>query len=1121
MARVISYLPTLGTGLPDLAEPGQWQRDDVFALRQLSRALKVGKTNSDFIATTSIPDLWAQPLSFLAVWRDRHHPWFKKVRAEWRGMLAVLGLAEVLGLDLKVIDLNLAELRQHPWAAGHQAAPGMNRNLMQILAEFCPNLQLSNRQSWTRLGLIATREYKPLALVVPTIFVAPAREYYRFLPKLVSWRDPDSGRLIDPVASGLTAAKAIALAAYLDHVSRRFNALPTELGGELDNELYGLLREALAEYVSDVSQHAAVAGTHVQDSFTVGALAARAGNIPFAFVTQAVVPPTTDSRPGFPSDALLPARSEIAGIKGAVVVHPEIATMLQKASDDFRILDPYSLTDFLQSKAIESTVIQRAQSAGYEVLKSDDLFTDLFTEVEYADAPAHPRSAAECLLPLRAEVLRFVKPDELRAGLRITREYGNVTVELDLPLRDRSGNEIRYTASKTYSGEQIRRVQLPGALVTWPDFVSDQWKRHFIFYYAERTSPRPRLAISPRLFAQASQGSGASPVKYQAMGGAEVGIFSLDHRAEALSCEVQDAGGSMQEAGLLLLGSVSAVSAQDEPREIAVDFGTTNTSIHSLRRTGALASPQPMSFLPRLTHPIGRSEFTNALLQDRFLRTREEKDGKPVPTRIPFLSMLEEPKEMSQAGQLLDPDAQSGQQVQVAPLVRQRVHYVRNVSSTLTDLAEANSNIRFALKWSEGPKQRKWLEAYLGQVCMQSLAELVARGADPRRVTWLFSEPGSFSASHAQAFTEICRRATAWACGVEEAASMPAPQMRLESEAAALYFVRHPDQQVGFGRTVFTLDIGGQTTDICLWHDQRLLWQTSVRFAGQHILIDYLKYHPEARSQVMTGPARDNILQQLRALDGSVDDPTMTQALEVAVNSDLFDAELEISQLPGLQKVAQLGLAGLLFYLGMVVQHLLRETKYLTPPLQDVRFCLGGRGSLIFKSVVAHRTLYRSYFSQVSQLQLANLSFHMSRDPKHEVSFGMLVPREGAGEFVVDDTYDRCILGETIAVGAEAKDGLDVLATQDLDKPWSVLSLPRFEEFLNVYAKTFQHPVALNDEERHDLINRVESEVRDLRSGLRKDREQLVDRVGSAEPVFISPLRTFVRTMIRAGEAGE
>jgi hypothetical protein len=130
---------------------------------------------------------------------------------------------------------------------------------MNILAAFCPTTQLSSRQSWTRLGLIATRDDEPLALVVPTNLVCPAREYHRFLPTSVTWRDPESGRLIDPLASGrLSAAKAIALATFLDHVNRSLERLPRELGGEIDNELFGVLREALAQYLADVNRLAPV-----------------------------------------------------------------------------------------------------------------------------------------------------------------------------------------------------------------------------------------------------------------------------------------------------------------------------------------------------------------------------------------------------------------------------------------------------------------------------------------------------------------------------------------------------------------------------------------------------------------------------------------------------------------------------------------------------------------------------------------------------------------------------------------------------------------------------------------------------------------------------------------------
>jgi hypothetical protein len=290
-----------------------------------------------------------------------------------------------------------------------------------------------------------------------------------------------------------------------------------------------------------------------------------------------------------------------------------------------------------------------------------------------------------------------------------------------------------------------------------------------------------------------------------------------------------------------------------------------------------------------------------------------------------------------------------------------------------------------------------------------------------------------------------------------------------------------------------------------------------VRFAGQHILIDYLKFHPEARSEVIRGLTKDTVLKQLQDLDDSNDEAKVTQGLEVVVNSELFDKDFELNQLPALQQIVQFSLAGLLYYLGLVLQHLCNKNQ-LAAPLKDVRICMGGRGSLIFRSVGDQRELYREYFSKVSGLEIGNLDFHMSGLPKHEVSFGMLVPRGGASRLVINKTYDHCVLGEAIQIGENTKDGLDVLATDDLDKEWQVSSLPRFAEFLEAYASTFRRSVLMTERVRADLINKVEREIQDLKSVLQNDLQQHVNRMGSAEPVFIFPLRRFVRTMMQAGE---
>jgi hypothetical protein len=686
--------------------------------------------------------------------------------------------------------------------------------------------------------------------------------------------------------------------------------------------------------------------------------------------------------------------------------------------------------------------------------------------------------------------------------LRISDAGKTVQVELDLPLLSSGGVARTYTASRTYPDSAIRRQMLrPTALATWPNFVSEHWKHHYIFHLSSGRAPRPRQAISPRtLSSEAQRSAGPRTRTFLRSDGSEIGILRLDHRPEALSCEIHDEQGGSRVGGLLLLDDVPRIVSNEDHWRIGVDFGTTNTSIHYLREGPRATSPSQITFSRRLTAPSGEFDLSKVVVQDEFVPDEA--------IAIPFLSILEE--------------REGEHRSEYAPMIRQRVHFVRDIASTLDRLmpGQHNRGMRFDLKWSRDRANLARFEAYLSQVCMQSLAELVAVGADPSNVQWSFSQPGSFSSERADEFAAAYLRAIRFASGIDDTAEIARPDIRLESEAAALYFLKR--EHISFGNTAFTLDVGGQTTDICLWHNRRLLWQTSVHFAGQHIVIPYLASRREALADALKeqGGLPPTVVDKLRELTGT----ELPQGLEVIINSELFHNSFDMhasaqrsAALQGLQGLAEFSLAGLLYYLGLVARHLTAAGE-LPPALEDLRICLGGRGSLIFKPVIDERDQFGSYFGEVSGLAIANLAFHTSREPKHEVSFGMLVPRAGAGEIDLSRTYKACILGEAVDIGGHAKTGLDVLLDGDEERTWSVRSLPQFEKFLDLYGRVFRRSPTIDVRRRINLLNRVNNGIADLRADLQNDRNRRVRRLERAEPIFIFALRGLVLMMNEAGE---
>jgi hypothetical protein len=1108
LASVTPFLPQLRSGMPDLRTHGQWETDDALALASLSNAIELQGGGGDMLATTSIPDVWAQPLGFLTAWSDRNHPRFERARGEWRGLLAMLALSELLDLGIEILDIDLDDLRRNPWATSESKPAATTGNLAAVLATFKPQARLTASQSWTRLGLLAVQN-QPLGLIVPPCLVCPAREHQHSVPVHLDWRDEADGSLVDPCGTGrISSGQASALAIFLKHAMLSVEAIAEAPGGSVDRNCYGTLRSALEEYLSDVYRALpARQNGRRQSDFSVRPVPQGLAGIPYNFLTQAVRPKAA-AQGDVTSETVMAVRSEFASeINGVVLVGDEIAKMLGRRPQDLRIWGDHSLSDYLGSALVRQMVAEQAAESSYRVISPADLFNETLAAVEGANARAHPNSAQNYLLPLRPEALRLFTPRALRSGLRISREPGHdAQVELDLPLRASDGSIRTCTLVKHYPEALIRKLPRPTVFATWPNFESEHWKFHYVFHAGDSRAPRPSRFVSPRTLssqprAPSTKEQNADSARFPGPPDTELGVLLADHRAEALLCEASDERGVSRDAGLLLLDETTKIAPRDDRWRIGIDFGTTNTSIHYVKVNPKNDAPSRMEFAPRLMAPLGEVDVSKLVLQENFLPHDS--------VAIPFLSILEE-----RAGE--SPHTET-------PLMGRRVHYVRDMALTLDGLAPGKHgrDIRFDLKWSFDPANLSRFESYLKQVCMQSLAELVSMGADPRRVEWSFSQPGSFSSTRADSFREVYDRSVQWVSQNADDESCEPPKICSESVSAAIYFLKNDG--IPLGKTVLTLDVGGQTSDICLWHERELLWQTSVHFAGQHIMIPYLASHLEVVSQALQGKLEGKlgITEKLAQLV----EGRLAHGLEVVVNSDLFQKAFDVRAgamganplFAGLEHIAEFSLAGLLYYLGTVARHL-NQIGQLPSTLDDLRICLGGRGSLVFKSVLDRQAEYHELFGKVAGLQIGNLSFHRSRDPKLEVSFGMLVPPGGAGDVNIVGRYPKCILGEKIEIGRKSKQALDVLELGDEDAIWKIKELPEFEAFLGLYRQTFGRSLSIDPAQRRDLIGRVENDVVDLRQTLKSDQRRSVNRMDQAEPIFIFPLRQFVLMMNKSGE---
>src|SRR3712207_4847757 len=80
----------------NVPEAGKWDVRTRDALEKLSSGLKVDKIETEI---SSIPDMWARPMLFEMALFNPQHVLHDRVLGEWRGLLAMLALKEVVGLN--------------------------------------------------------------------------------------------------------------------------------------------------------------------------------------------------------------------------------------------------------------------------------------------------------------------------------------------------------------------------------------------------------------------------------------------------------------------------------------------------------------------------------------------------------------------------------------------------------------------------------------------------------------------------------------------------------------------------------------------------------------------------------------------------------------------------------------------------------------------------------------------------------------------------------------------------------------------------------------------------------------------------------------------------------------
>ncbi|HEY9828879.1 MAG TPA: hypothetical protein V6D19_25960, partial [Stenomitos sp.] len=453
---------------------GVWDLQSSVAFQHVASSLEVPSAGRDVKSVSSIPDIWARPLSMEMALHNRKYPIREQMIEQWQGMLAVIALAEVRGFTMKAELLELAALKDtDPFA----------RSLYELLPSAQNCLYLPNsKHPWEDVYIFLWND-KPVGMTTPSTLVCPAEEgEWVGLPW---WQ---GGRLRSPIApvDHLNLEEKGQLKQWLEILSQELN----QHNGNTKaiNEVSSLLRE-FQEKLGNVSRQTLKFTANPRFfgvNLTHGPL--RVLNTPI----QAIPQPS--------SVRVLPSAGKSPSID--LLLIPEAYQIVREWGQPAQSIWIHDTTNLA---ALHPEDIPRSGPFlkwNVKCLREVDLFLPELSFISQASAfpggllPKGMESLTEIydgksitpLLPLNPLLLEYLTPEDLVSMVQIQRidQPSGPQVEFIIDLRlsgiGQAGTMV-YRVSKTYPLKKENAIGDIPVLELWPNFRSATWQDYYGFYY--------------------------------------------------------------------------------------------------------------------------------------------------------------------------------------------------------------------------------------------------------------------------------------------------------------------------------------------------------------------------------------------------------------------------------------------------------------------------------------------------------------------------------------------------------------------------------------------------------------------------------------------------------------
>lgn len=1019
----------------------------------LSALVKDLSQFKDNIDVTSIPDIWAGPKAFEA----QLVAGIEEQRSLWRAMLAAIGLRRVLRLSMSVKTIDIPAIGSDAYKNRHP--------FMQVVSRLLDK-EFAACDGGDKINLICCNN-KVFAMVWPNSLIYPVPGIKLDGP----WWDAENSRYQDPIAK-LSKEQSETLALWLVRLQYAV--------GNGSTATSQAISEALEKYVNDlgydVKELANNEPTIAQDliyipkddDFKIEGYCSMLSQV---YSTPAKITDLETSNVRM--DSLAMAADGKKPAKRVLVVDEAISRQWGRPASDikcFGATDLGSAVKIIKSEAKKKHFVDDCQLANFaaEIWTAEDFFTPRIAYV--TSSSPFPNSLTEAdqyksafcftygknqtqefILPIRKEVLEYIRPEDLIKSIQIERDGANGAVKVSLTV-NLSGCDVKagyqpVTLTKTYEIDDIvKSGSIPNVQI-WPNFKADCWKQYYVFTSA---SSAGKILVEPAWTAADVENLNfditAEETKVKIRRGSEF--------PAVFTCQVVD-NGYRHDIGIICLDTIKLGRVRNNVNNkepvIGVDFGTTNSVVYYATDYAKESNNQT---LPE-----------QLIFSDRnFSVTKVDESISKADLRRYFFSSGQQPEQIGAINSIrtifhdFNVDVNKISNLE-QPMVLGNIYYLENgenISDDKVVIDELNGNIKWDNKENDAKNVQR-MHSFIYQMCLQAMAEAVVDGA--KKITWQYSWPTAYDSNKRQNYANFWSNQLVKAMNeIADVSATARVYQKTESMSMADYFqdgIGSQSQANAYSNGMITIDIGGGSTDIAIWkglnasRSLNRLHQCSFRLAGTDILANYIQSKYKKNSSLLT-PLGANILSlkekfnRLQELAGEAKQtPAKWKTFELELESILKYSEKEIINGMGVTAFAgtqyqelnivmrdiAFALGGIFYYVGTILAFL-RNHKPCPIDNRLPDCFIGGNGSKLLNwaakgSFAGNKSLNELLrdclvWGMIDSLgipgsdEMSNFKVEQSDKPKHEVAAGLICSR-GEDNNNLDDSQPA----EALAAGGK------------------------------------------------------------------------------------------------------